>query len=64
MYNDYSPEPTKQSIEVLEQRYNDESLLMEYVAHGDLHQLTSLLILIHLELSHACRIQYAIERIS
>ena len=24
MYNDYTPEPTKQSIEVLEQRYNDE----------------------------------------
>ena len=64
MYNDYTPEPTKQSIEVLEQRYNDESLLMEYVVMVILNQLTSLLILIHLELSPACQIQSAIERIS
>lgn len=42
MYNDYSPEPTKQSIEVLEQRYNDESLLMEYVAHGDFESIDKL----------------------
>lgn len=42
MYNDYSPEPTKQSIEVLEQRYNDESLLMEYVAHGDFASIDKL----------------------
>jgi hypothetical protein len=42
MYNDYTPEPTKQSIEVLEQRYNDESLLMEYVAHGDFESIDKL----------------------
>ena len=42
MYNDYTPEPTKQSIEVLEQRYNDESLLMEYVAHGDFASIDKL----------------------
>ena len=35
MYNDKTPEPTRQSIEMLEMRYKEETLLMESIAHGD-----------------------------
>lgn len=35
MYNDKTPEPTRQSIEMLEMRYKEENLLMESIAHGD-----------------------------
>lgn len=35
IYKESPPEPTKQSIEMLEERYRNESLLMEYIAHGD-----------------------------
>ena len=64
MYNDYTPEPTKQSIEVLEQRYNDESLLMEYVAHGDFESIDKLAHLNSSGIKPRCQIQSAIERIS
>lgn len=35
IYNDKTPEPTRQSIEMLEMRYKEETLLMESIAHGD-----------------------------
>lgn len=35
IYKEETPEPTKQSIEALEKRYNDEALLMERISHGD-----------------------------
>ncbi len=35
IYSEQTPEPTKHSIETMEERYRDEALLMEYIAHGD-----------------------------
>lgn len=42
MYNDAIPEPTKQSVEMLENRYNEEALLMEYISHGDYKSIENL----------------------
>lgn len=35
MYNEEAPEPTRKSVEMLEERYRNESRLMEYISHGD-----------------------------
>lgn len=35
MYKENVPEPTQKSVDMLEERYKNETLLMEYIAHGD-----------------------------
>ena len=35
MYKDDNPEPTQKSVDILEERYRNETLLMEYISHGD-----------------------------
>lgn len=35
IYKEDAPKPTQKSVEILEERYKNETLLMEYIAHGD-----------------------------